>query len=618
MKAIRILLLCALVVTAFACSDSGNEEPSGGNVTPGGTSTGTTGSSTGFITDLMSFDITVDSTALAESETVDTDDEDYLENNDFDTEVKIVYNGTSALVEGAVSGVSVETDGAHVTVTSTVKGICYTLSGSATDGSFKIYSGKKFELKLNGVSITNPTGAAINSQSGKRCYVELADGTYNTLTDGTTYDIPDGEDMKATLFSEGELLFSGTGHLKVYANYKGGITSDDYILFRPGVNIYVKNTAGNAIKANDVIYLRGGVINVECSGTAAKGMKSEGHIYIDGGRFTAITTGGGEVSTSTVNGKSVTDASGSAGIKCDSLFVMTGGTVNVKSTGAGGKGISGDMAMTFAGGTVNVVTTGNRYTSGSYATSPKGIKGDANITLSGANVKVRAMGNTNSEGIESKATLTISDGTIAIYAYDDAINASSNITITGGSVYAFAPNDDGIDSNGTLTIKGGTVVACGTGTPEDGFDCDQNTFTITGGTLLGIGGGSSSPTSSATTQPVVLVGGGSISAGTYVALADNDGNNVYAFYLPWGYSSYTVLASSPKLTKGGKCTLTTGASVSGGTTTYGFVTGASVSGGSTLASLTLSNIVTTSNYSSMGGGGTGGGNPGSGGGGFGH
>jgi len=469
MKTMRYVIALLTVLAVLSCSKDngyepmmpGSEDMTGGNA--GGSTTGATAS----IGDLTSFEIVVDSTtAISESESISTDDEDYVENSTFDNEIYIYYDGSNATVNGSVSGVSVTTDGAHVTVNSTVKGVSYTLSGSSSNGSFKLYGEKKYQLKLNGVHLTNPNGSAINSQCGKRGFIVLVDGTSNSLTDGTTYNVPDDEDMKATLFSEGELLFSGSGHLKVYANCKGGITSDDYILFRPGVNIYVKNTASNGIKANDGIYMRGGIVNVECSGAAAKGMKCEGEIVFDGGRFTAITTGGGEWDSDD------NDVSGSAGIKCDSVLTVNGGEIYCKSTGQGGKGISGDDVMNFNGGTVKIITTGTVYSYGRYSTSPKGIRGDKNINLEGSKIMVRTTGGENSEGIESKATLTISDGQVEVYAYDDAINASTNITISGGSVFTYGINNDGIDSNGTLTITGGTVIACGTTSPEEGFDCD--------------------------------------------------------------------------------------------------------------------------------------------------
>ena len=62
------------------------------------------------------------------------------------------------------------------------------------------------------------------------------------------------------------------------------------------------------------------------------------------------------------------------------------------------------------------------------------------------------------------------------------MNASKSIVINGGNIYCYSSGNDGVDSNGTLTITGGTIVSIGTTSPEEGFDCDQNTFKITGGT----------------------------------------------------------------------------------------------------------------------------------------
>ena len=230
---------------------------------------------------------------LTESETIPADDEDYIENNTFGNSIAIVYNGTSATVSGDVDGVEVSVNGAHVTVNSTVK-CAYELSGNSSDGSFKLYSEKKYSVVMNNLTLTNPTGPAINSQSGKRGYYVMADGTTNTLTDGSSYTAQGDEDMKGTLFSEGEILFSGKGKLTVQGNCKAGICSDDYILTRPGNNIYVKVTKGHGLKANDAVIVRGGVLNIEASGTAAKGIKTDGYVDISGGRTTLLTTGGGE------------------------------------------------------------------------------------------------------------------------------------------------------------------------------------------------------------------------------------------------------------------------------------------------------------------------------------
>ncbi len=595
--------LAMLAVTGCS-SDSDIEEwnngfsPDSGNSGNGSSVTYSTS-----ISELTSFDVALDKTPLEESENIPSDGEeaeDYIENNTFSSNVHIAFNGSSATTLGSVEGVTVTIKGADVIVNSSAKKVCYTVSGSTSDGFLKIYSDKKFELELNGVSITNPDGAAINVQSKKRGYIVLADGTENTLADGTKYsDATDDEDMKACFFSEGKMLFSGTGSLNVYGNSKAGIRSDDYMMFRPGCNVYVKATAGNAIKANDALYIKGGVVNVETSAGASKGLSSDGLVQIDGGRITAITTGTGALDDDGA------DVSGCAGVKADSIFVMNAGSLCCKSTGAGGKGVSCDKDMTICGGTLKVITTGKQYAYGNFDTSAKGLKSKGVMNISGGTIMVRCTGGEGSEGIESKSTMNISGGTIMAYCYDDAINSSAAMTISGGNIFAMGTNNDGIDSNSTLTVSGGVVIACGTTNPEDGFDCDENTFAITDGTLIGIGGGSSTPTESSCTQPVAVIGGNSISSGQYITVADASGNNIIAFNVPRDYTQqgYTLLVSSPKMTKGNSFTFNTGATVSGGNSFCGYTTDATVSGGSSLATLTLSSMLTTYNYSgSMGGG----------------
>ncbi len=613
MKRLLIYLMVAGLCAACSTDNGWTDDDSNSPGYDGGSTDSSSGTSYATsISELTSFDIAIDETALTETETIPTESdadnyEDYIENNSFPNEVSIAFSNTSATVTGEVSGVTVTATGADVVVTSTAKKVKYTVSGSTSDGFLKIYSDNKFALQLNGVSITNPDGAPLNIQSKKRGFIILTDGTENTLTDGTAYnDATDDEDMKATLFSEGKLLFSGSGSLKVYANCKAGIRSDDYLFFRPGNNIYVKATAGNGIKANDAIYIKGGVINVETSATAAKALSCDGLVQIDGGRTTAITSGGGELD------EDEADVTACAGIKADSIIVINGGSLLCKSTGAGGKGISTDQTLTVNGGTIKVITTGKQYVLNKLDTSPKGIKSDGNMYINGGDITVRCSGGEGSEGIESKGTMDISGGAVKSYCYDDAINSAGAMTISGGNIFALGTNNDGIDSNSTIAISGGVVIACGTTTPEGGFDCDENTFAVTGGTLIGIGGTTSTPTSNACSQPVAIVGGSSISSGQFITVADASGNNLLAFKVPMDYSrqGYTLLVSSPKMTKGNAYTISSGATVTDGTDFCGYVTDATVSGGSKVATMTLSQMVNTYNFN---GGEGGGGNQGGGG-----
>lgn len=591
------------------------------------------------------------------SETIVTDEndenyEDFIENSSFSSVVTISYSGTTAVVSNEVDGVSIMQNGAHVVVSSTVKGVEYVLKGTATDGSFKVYSEKKFKLSLAGTSIHNPVGAAINIQSSKRVFVVCAEGTTNTLTDGTSYTTTDGEDMKACLFSEGQLVFSGSGSLSVTGNYKHAIVSDDYIRLRSGCNITIPSAVKDGIHTNDAVIIGGGVldiastedavqceeggitmtggfVNVSTTANKAHGFKSEADVVISGGAFQAKVTGAASKGIScngdlTVSGGKITaftsqtalyednDLSSCAGIKCDGNILITGGEVALQSTGAAGKGMNCDGSITINNGTIKVITTGTQCVYGRLDSSAKAIKAAGALTVNGGTVQVKATGGEGSEGLESKTVLTVNDGMVAALCYDDCMNASNSIVINGGNIYCYSSGNDGIDSNGTLTITGGVVIASGTTSPEDGFDCDQNTFKITGGIVLGIGGGTSAPTSSVCTQRSVIYGGSGTN-GEIVSIQSSDGTSILTYQIPRTYSQMTLLFSSPNLASGGSYTILKGGSVSGGSDFFGLYTGATYSGGTQAATFTASSMVTQVGNTSGGGGGQpggGGGRPG--------
>ena len=601
---VRFLGIMAVAVSLASCQtddDSlGLDDNNNASSQSGGGSNGASVS----LGEITSFSVSLDETALSETETIDETDEDYLENNSFGQTISISFSGESAEVSGEAEGVSIDIDGADVVVTSTVKGVHYIISGTTGEGMFKVYSEKKYQLTLNGVSIKNSDGPAINLQSGKRAYVVLADGTVNTLTDGTSYAQSE-EDQKGTFFSEGELLFSGSGQLRVFSNTKNGIVSDDYIKFRPGNNIYVCSTSGHGIKANDSIVVKGGVVNVETSAQAAKGMKADLLVRINGGRTTLITSGDGEYDTEEG------DTNGAAGVGSDADFEMNGGSLLIASSGAGGKGIKTDGQITFNGGTVRVLTTGGTYSYSTSSSKAKGIKADGAIVVNGGDIMVRATGDKGSEGMESKSTITVNGGQTAVYAYDDAINSKSHLYLKGGNIFAWAMNNDGIDANGNLYVQGGTTVAYGTSSPECGIDANEEGgchVIISGGTLVAVGGGTSYPYSSST-QPSIVYGG-NVSSGTTLALSSSDAD-ILAFTVQRSYGSTACfLFTAPTLSKGSAYTITSGATASGDDW-YGLKTAATItskgSSAGTVSSLASPYSTCGSSVGGMGGDGAQGG-----------
>ena len=127
--------------------------------------------------------------------------------------VYITYNGTSVDIVNpyATSGVTITASGAKVKVVSTsTEDIIYSLSGTANPGRFEIENSLTTPtVILNGVSLTNPSGKAMDLTCDAGTILQLADGTVNSLSDGID------SDKKAALMSNSDLLVQGNGTLNV-------------------------------------------------------------------------------------------------------------------------------------------------------------------------------------------------------------------------------------------------------------------------------------------------------------------------------------------------------------------------------------------------------------------
>ena len=457
---ITLMAAAALMTLATACSsdDPLSEDNSYSNIIDGNSSSSASSGSTAISTyaEMKSFTIAIDKTT-AEPESAAAAqypaDGDAPGANTFSTLVNIDMSNPK---DPAVEGVTITIDGNNVTANhGSTEGVCYVVTGKTTDGS----------LVVNG----NTKGNA---------YL-VVNGT-NKVKDGTTAD------HKAAIYSKGKLLISGDGSLEVYGTYKNGIHGKTNIVIDKGVNLYVNSTANNGIKAGDNMYINGGIINVEVSADGGKAINGDADVVINGGRTTVIATGNGtwEADETLAYGG---DTKAAAGIGSDATFYMNGGELYAKATGSGGKGVKADLEGYITGGKIRIITEGGLYYSNgsteshnytgntdnlpaAYTSSPKGMKigyKDDTVTptetygvlkISGGDIMIRTSGN-NAEGMESKGTLDITGGTLLVYAHDDAINSTGDMTISGGTTVAVGTNNDAIDANGNMYLKGGTIIA---------------------------------------------------------------------------------------------------------------------------------------------------------------
>lgn len=557
----------------------------------------------------------------ADQDIVGTDEDIFWEANKFKNKVTITYSGETASVDTESSDIISHINGAHVVIdmlTNSVSGVEISISGKSDNGSLKIYGEKKTLLNLNGVELTSEIGPAINNQCKKRLFVNLANGSINKLNDATKYsDDPfylngntsGDEDRKGCLFSEGNLIFSGAGRLIVAGKQKHGIASDGYMYVRPGVTIAVTESAKNAIhikgdKSDSIgIIIAGGLIYTLSEAEAGKGIKTDQHVEIKGGQLDLNTTG------EAIYDADENDTSSAAGIKTDGDVIISGGSISIKSSGTGGKGINADGNLSVTGGETTVVTTGGKFVYNAALdldSSPKGIKADGDITIDDGTLNIMVSGvSDGSEGLESKANLTVNGGNIFVYAYDDAINASSSITVNGGRIYAYAVNNDGIDSNGTLTVNGGLVISNGSTSPEEAFDCDRSiNFKVNGGTLIGISGSAISPATSST-QPSVIYNGIQFAKGQNLSVLDADGKPLMTYTLPRSMNG-CLFFSAKGLTESYTYEVSNGGKIAEPTDSWnGWYEGGNWSDGSLVGSFTVKGIVTTVG-SSFGPGGNGG------------
>lgn len=559
-----------------------------------------------------------------------------------DGTVAVSYNGTTAKV--AVAGnvaqyVEPTVSGAHVSIAQssevgddTCGEITYRLAGASDDGSFTLDGSYKASVELTGLALTNPSGAPLDIQDGKRISLSIKKDTENTLTDSS-----DGK-QKGCIVCKGHLELKGKGTLNIYANtahaiyskeyvemknatvnilsaVKDGLNCNQYFTMESGtlnvsgvgddaVQVSYKDDTDREAEDTGTITIIGGTLNLSTTATATKCLKADGDIIVSGGDITASTSGGGKWDS---------DASKTKAASCisaDGKVQIDGGTLNLTSSGSGGKGINCDGEFIMNNGSITISTTGgmyayvngteyNNYTGNTdrltsdQKSSPKGVKADGNVTINGGSINVSVTGN-GGEGIESKAIMTINDGTIVANTADDALNSSSHMYIKGGTVTVVATGNDGIDSNGNLYIQGGTIMAFGTTSPECGIDANEEegySVIFTGGTLLAVGGGNSVPSTSESTQAYVS-GSMTVSADTDITL--KNGDTVLAkFTVPsnysssnggqgggpggwapaqagpggggpggWGGSGSSVLITCPGLTSGSSYTMTSGSASS--------------------------------------------------------
>lgn len=339
----------------------------------------------------------------------------------------------------------------------------------------------------------------------------------------------------------------------------------------------------------------------------------------------------------TMGSTTTSDSFTAKGLKVDGTAQLLGGTINIKMSGAGGKGIkvegnyiqgrddssqSGSTGEE-AGPTLTVATTGSKYSAGgtssggnnggwggpggfpgedSSGSSAKAIKVGGAVTLYGGTSEISTTSD-GAEGLESKVkalgSITVKGGQHYFHCYDDCINSAGGINFEGGTCVCYAYGNDAVDSNygqsGAIVIGDGNLLTYTTkGSPEEGLDCDNNSYIrITGaGNVVALGGaqggGSQSGIGSATQGYVLSTSSLSLQPGRYYTLADASGTNLFTFSVEAAFSSTMSLITATGMKSGSQYTLkySTTAPTDATTAFHGFYLGSTAKGTTSVATLT--------------------------------
>lgn len=293
------------------------------------------------------------------------------------------------------------------------------------------------------------------------------------------------------------------------------------------------------------------------------------------------TTAEQDPSSTTTTTTADQDAS-SKGLKAGGDLVITGGTISVTST---------DHAVHAAG---------NGSISGASMqidSDQKGISVHGDLTIDGADTEIVI--DRCTEGVESKATLSVEDGTIRILdASDDGLNTGGTtgdhtMTINGGYLYVNAKGD-GLDSNGSLVFNGGVVVVSGPVSGADGSLDSDGTMVYNGGIVMGL---SSRGMMEYPESGCLVATNLEASAGDSIAVVAEDGTVLSVFQTEKAVSDL-IYASADASSD--SCQIVIGGTYDGTLNADGYGTGGTITGGT---------AVTASDASSMpqqGGGGAGG------------
>lgn len=360
---------------------------------------------------------------------------------------KIVLDGSGA----SVTGKGATADGSTVTISADGT---YVVSGTLADGQIVVSlpgDEDKAQIVLDGVTIHNEDGPAIQVDQADKVFLTLADGSTNALSDGTSYALAEGEDEPyAALYSKDDLTINGSGALEVTGNYRHGIASKDDMVITGGT-ISVTSVE-DAVRGNDAVEIGGGNITVNAGDDA---FHSEYLFYIADG---------------TVNVESCVE-----GYEAEKILVH-GGETSIVASDDGVNASAAEDSTTTGDASQGAASQDNQPPAMPQGeepprdgTTPPDRQGGKPQDGTGPGRQGGAMA---MPGASEECLIQINGGTLVVNAGGDGLDSNGYIEINGGTVFvngASNSDDSGLDYEYEATVNGGNVILMGSAAMAEDF-----------------------------------------------------------------------------------------------------------------------------------------------------
>ena len=149
------------------------------------------------------------------------------------------------------------------------------------------------------------------------------------------------------------------------------------------------------------------------------------------------------------------------GIKANDGIDIRGSVVNVEVSRTSAKGIKSEGYVNISGGRTTIITIGQSIVEGNDTSSCAAVKCDSTFTITGGTLRMKSTG-IGGKAINATKDITISGGDVAAVTLGEkgvgapkAIKSDEDIVINGGKTYSYSAYSKPLDADGILTIGTG-------------------------------------------------------------------------------------------------------------------------------------------------------------------